>query len=51
MFENRFTILLPSGNADEPDQNEEVISWAMLPYPAWVTFAAVLNVVVWRMNG
>jgi len=25
-------------------------AWLLLPYLAWVTFAAVLNLTVWRMN-
>jgi len=25
-------------------------AWLLLPYLAWVTFAAVLNFTVWRMN-
>ena len=27
-----------------------VAAWLLLPYLAWVTFAAVLNFAIWRMN-
>jgi benzodiazapine receptor len=25
--------------------------WLLVPYLAWVTFAAILNLAIWRMNG
>ncbi len=30
--------------------HQRVAAWLMLPYLAWVTFAAVLNFSVWRLN-
>ncbi|MBI5686652.1 MAG: tryptophan-rich sensory protein [Verrucomicrobia bacterium] len=29
---------------------DRVAGWLMVPYLAWVSFAAVLNAVLWRMN-
>jgi tryptophan-rich sensory protein len=29
---------------------DRLASWLLVPYLAWVTFAAVLNLAIWRMN-
>jgi tryptophan-rich sensory protein len=29
---------------------DRLASWLLVPYLAWVSFAAVLNVAIWRMN-
>ena len=31
-------------------QLQKIAGWLLLPYWAWVTFAALLNFVIWRMN-
>jgi benzodiazapine receptor len=32
-------------------RRSKIAGWLMVPYLAWVSFAAVLNVAIWRMNG
>jgi len=31
-------------------KRDRVAAWLMIPYLAWVSFAAVLNAVLWRLN-
>jgi benzodiazapine receptor len=31
-------------------RSSKIAGWMMLPYLAWVSFAAVLNFTIWRMN-
>jgi len=31
-------------------QRSRLAGWLMMPYLAWVTFAAMLNLAIWRMN-
>ncbi|MEP6670607.1 MAG: TspO/MBR family protein [Chthoniobacter sp.] len=28
-----------------------IAAWLLVPYLAWVTFASLLNITIWRMNG
>lgn len=32
-------------------RRSSVVGWLLVPYLAWVTFAAVLNLAIWRFNG
>jgi len=31
-------------------QRSKIAAWLLMPYLAWVTFAAVLNFTIWRLN-
>jgi translocator protein len=31
-------------------RHSKIAAWLMIPYMAWVTFASILNVAIWRMN-
>jgi tryptophan-rich sensory protein len=32
-------------------KKDRIAAWLLAPYPLWVTYAAVLNAAIWRLNG
>jgi benzodiazapine receptor len=34
----------------DADACSKIAGWLLVPYLAWVTFAAVLNFAIWRLN-
>jgi tryptophan-rich sensory protein len=37
-------------NQRHADACSKIAGWLLVPYLAWVTFAAVLNFAIWRLN-